>query len=61
LPFQAVVLVGFVLVGWLEYVHEQSEAAQSVVDVRFPGPLALLRRPPGVSLRVADSWFEPWE
>lgn len=61
MPFQAVVLVGFVFVRWLEYVHERNEAAQPMVEVGFPGPLALLRRPPGASLRVADSLFEPWE
>ena len=32
-------MVGFVLVGWLEHVQEQNEAAQQMMEVCFPGPL----------------------
>lgn len=46
-------------VGWCMYGNR--EAAQPMMEVRFPGPLALLRRLPVVSLSVADSLFELWE
>ena len=47
--FPAVVWVGIALLGWLERVQVPSEAALRVMEVRFPGPLVLQRRPPGVS------------
>lgn len=56
--FRALAWVGMALVGWLDHVQAQSEAAWTVMELRFPGPLALLRRPPGV--RAADSLLESW-